>query len=138
MGRESPVAFMPTIFISGGSLAPMENSPPGIHAMPAGAAPGAAVEFRTVGPKTGRGSVEALTLGNGAGLRGEIHRLVAELHDSSDATSERDSPDVFVGAFPIGGEDRLHGEVPTLLHVVVDEVLEQKLIDGRTIASAGN
>ena len=33
----------------GGSCAPIENSPPGIHAMPSGAAPGAVVVFSMVG-----------------------------------------------------------------------------------------
>src|SRR5271157_264208 len=51
MGRASWVAFMPTGFMSGGSLAPMENSPPGIQTMPGGGEPGAGVLFALVGPK---------------------------------------------------------------------------------------
>src|SRR5579862_6685476 len=50
MGRESVVACMPTMFISGGSWAPMENSPPGIQTIPLGAGPGAGCLFGTVGP----------------------------------------------------------------------------------------
>src|SRR5450755_3562019 len=42
---------MPTSSMSGGSLAPMENSPPGIHAIPAGVFAGGASLLGTVGPK---------------------------------------------------------------------------------------
>src|SRR5271165_995183 len=51
MGRASFVAFMPTSSMSGGSFAPIENSPPGIHAIPAGAGVGAFAVLATVGPK---------------------------------------------------------------------------------------
>src|SRR4051812_40112848 len=40
---------MPTSFISGGSLAPIENSPPGIQAIPSSAAAGDGALFATVG-----------------------------------------------------------------------------------------
>src|ERR1700746_165078 len=50
MGRESIAAFMPTSFISGGSCAPIENSPPDIQAIPCGAGPGAGVWFGIVDP----------------------------------------------------------------------------------------
>src|SRR5215471_8739940 len=49
MGRASSVAFMPTSSISGGSPAPMENSPPGIQTIPSGARRGAGSRFSTVG-----------------------------------------------------------------------------------------
>src|SRR3954451_8964261 len=49
MGRASWVAFMPTSSMSGGSLAPIENSPPGIQTMPAGAVAGAEPALATVG-----------------------------------------------------------------------------------------
>src|ERR1700730_13521554 len=39
---------MPTSSIPGGSLAPMENSPPGIHTIPLGATFGAGERFTTV------------------------------------------------------------------------------------------
>src|SRR5271157_3381888 len=50
MGRASSVAFMPTSSMSGGSLAPMENSPPGIHTIPAGGKFGALDGLEIVGP----------------------------------------------------------------------------------------
>jgi hypothetical protein len=37
--------------MSGGSLAPIENSPPGIQTMPSGADPGSGVLLATVGSK---------------------------------------------------------------------------------------
>src|SRR5580698_3942509 len=43
---------MPTSSPSGGSLAPMENSPPGIQAMPLGIFAGGGPGFGTVGPKS--------------------------------------------------------------------------------------
>src|SRR5215469_9393359 len=58
MGLASSVAFMPTLSISGGSLPPMENSPPGIQTMPSGAGAGAPAVFAMVGWKRGRGAVE--------------------------------------------------------------------------------
>ena len=51
MGRASFVAFMPTSSMSGGSFAPMENSPPGIHTIPAGVFAGGTSLLGTVGPK---------------------------------------------------------------------------------------
>src|SRR6266436_467613 len=48
MGRESAVACIPTSFISGGSCAPMENSPPVIQTIPRGALPGAGTIFGIV------------------------------------------------------------------------------------------
>src|SRR5258707_14866399 len=52
MGRESVVACMATSFMSGASCAPMENSPPGIHAIPCGDGAGTGVVLGMVGPKT--------------------------------------------------------------------------------------
>src|SRR5215475_2916508 len=56
---------MPTSFMSGGSSAPMENSPPGIHTIPAGALPGAESEFGVVRVKfvVVDIGVEAVTIG---------------------------------------------------------------------------
>src|SRR5580700_3311383 len=42
---------MPTASFAGGSCAPMENSPPGIHAIPGGAEPAGGFLFSTVGAK---------------------------------------------------------------------------------------
>src|SRR5262244_815120 len=49
MGRASTAACMPTGFMSGGSCAPIENSPPGIQTMPSGGWEGACEELGTVG-----------------------------------------------------------------------------------------
>src|SRR5579862_8038933 len=49
MGRASLVAFIPTSSMSGGSLAPIENSPPGIQTIPSGGDPGAVALLTTVG-----------------------------------------------------------------------------------------
>ena len=49
-------------------------------------------------------------------------------HDASDAATKRNNPFVVVRCIPIGGDGRLPCEIPTLLQVVVDEVLKQKLI----------
>src|SRR5215469_5706394 len=59
MGRESLVAFIPTSSMSGGSCAPMENSPPGIQTIPTGACEGAGAEFGTVGRNMPTGSTLA-------------------------------------------------------------------------------
>src|SRR5580765_2693960 len=50
MGRASVVAIIPTSFMSGGSCAPMENSPPAIHTIPWGAGPGGVPGLGIVGP----------------------------------------------------------------------------------------
>ena len=44
------MAFIPTPFMSGGSAAPMENSPPAIQTMPWGAGPGGVAGLEMVGP----------------------------------------------------------------------------------------
>ena len=62
MGLASSVAFMPTSSTSGGSFAPIENSPPGIQTIPTGAGPGAAAGVGTVGAKV----LAVLALGAGA------------------------------------------------------------------------
>src|SRR5262249_14611986 len=65
---------MPTSLLSApvGSAAPIENSPPGIHTMPAGAVPGDAAAFGTV-------DANARTAGNGTDAFDEdtdVNRLV--------------------------------------------------------------
>ena len=49
MGRDRASAAADRSFMPGGRAAPIENSPPGIQTMPAGAAPGADLAFATVG-----------------------------------------------------------------------------------------
>src|SRR5436189_2198857 len=64
MGRESRVAFIPTSSIPGGSCAPIENSPPGIHAMPSGATKDGGCGLGIVSAKlpTESAGADALTL----------------------------------------------------------------------------
>jgi hypothetical protein len=62
MGRESVVARIPTMSMSGGSAAPIENSPPGIHTMPRGAGAGAGRVFGTVGANAAPGLARELEL----------------------------------------------------------------------------
>src|SRR5215471_11653854 len=42
---------MPASLVAGGSMAPIENSPPGIHTIPSGVREGAEAGFGTVGRK---------------------------------------------------------------------------------------
>src|SRR5271156_1744833 len=91
MGRESCVACMPTwsCSMSGGSCAPMENSPPGINTMPGWALPGESVLLGTVGAKDtpadivrGAGSAEGAAIeltGDGVGTTAATVRLGASL-----------------------------------------------------------
>src|SRR5262245_27959202 len=53
MGRASAMGSWPPCSIPRGSAAPIENSPPGIQAMPAGAGPGGAATAGTVAVNTG-------------------------------------------------------------------------------------
>src|SRR5579885_945491 len=59
MGRESTVAFIATLPMSGGSCAPIENSPPGIQTIPAGACERAGTGLGTVGRNLPIGSMLA-------------------------------------------------------------------------------
>lgn len=72
-------------------------------------------------------------------LNVNIHGLKSKFHHSSHAATERHRPHASVrcGRIPIGGDDRLGGEVPALLHVVINEVLQKHLIDVRTAARYG-
>ena len=74
------------------------------------------------------------------GLNADIHWLKSKLHDSSYAATEWHRPHTPArrGRVPVGGEDRLRGEVPALFEVVVDEVLQQHLIDVRAAATTGD
>src|SRR5579872_6744563 len=49
MGRASPIGSGPPQIEPRGSSEPIENSPPGIQTIPAGAMPGGLAEFSTVG-----------------------------------------------------------------------------------------
>src|SRR5271169_184190 len=47
-------------------------------------------------------------------------------------------PRVAVGCPPMGGEDGLAGEIPALLHVVVDKILEEELVHSSANLSKGD
>ncbi len=66
-------------------------------------------------------------------LRGDVHRLESELHDSSYAPAEGNRPDAPARRSPVGGDDWRGGEIPALLHVVVDEPLKKELVHGRLV-----
>src|SRR5262245_26728888 len=57
IGRASSVACMPTTFMSGGSVAPIENSPPGIQTIPGGAGAGGGIGFAIVAVKLAAGVI---------------------------------------------------------------------------------
>src|ERR1700733_9297148 len=65
MGRASSMASCPPSGRTVGSLAPIENSPPGIQFMPAGGLPGAAVLFCIVGRNTFREETSGTDAGAG-------------------------------------------------------------------------
>src|SRR5688572_28426413 len=69
---------MPTMFMSGPSAAPIENSPPGIHTMPGGGEPGAVLAFSIVGPD---GDAEADVDGRSGPGCVHAHRLKAAAHE---------------------------------------------------------
>ena len=73
-------------------------------------------------------------------LNADVHGLHSQFHDSSDAATEWDRPHATAGSggVPVGGDDGLRGQKPTLFHVVVDEVLEKHLVDVGTAAAAGD
>src|SRR5262245_27142344 len=66
MGRASAIASWPPCSSPRGSAAPMENSPPGIHTMPAGVGPGAAGTAATVAANAGAGAGSAAARGAAA------------------------------------------------------------------------
>ena len=67
-------------------------------------------------------------------LCGQRNRLRAEFHDPSDAPAEWHRPSIAVIGFPIRRQSGLPRNEPTLFQVVIDEVLQQKLIHVRTAA----
>ena len=67
IGRESAVCFIPTSSISGGSLAPIENSPPGTHTIPSGAFADGFASFSTVGSNVAAAAFVSTGLVLGAG-----------------------------------------------------------------------
>ena len=65
---------------------------------------------------------------------GEIHRLEPELHNSSHSSAEGHRPHAGIaGGSPVGGVDGRGFEIPALLHVEVDEPLQEKLVHGRFV-----
>ena len=71
-------------------------------------------------------------------LSAEGHRLVSELHDSPQAAAIRHRPCVAIRRFPVCRQSGLPSDVPALLEVVVDEILQEELINIRTAARARN
>ena len=61
-------------------------------------------------------------------LGSEGDRLESKFHNSSNTTTEGHYPSTATGSFPVRRKCRLPGEVPALLQVVIDEVLQQELI----------
>src|ERR1700685_158671 len=66
-------------------------------------------------------------------LCGDVHRLEFDLHDSSHSAAKGHCPDAAARRSPVRGDNRRGGEVPALLHVVVDEPLEEELVYRRLI-----
>jgi len=71
---------MPTSPSLGESAAPIENSPPGIHTIPAGARRGAVAVFGTVGPKV------LVVLALVAGPAEEAASVAGREHDETSAS----------------------------------------------------
>src|SRR5271169_4667968 len=69
-------------------------------------------------------------------LRGKRYGLVSEFHDSSHPAAKGHRPLVATGGLPVRGKRGLPSDVPTLLQIVVDEILQQELIHIRTAARA--
>src|SRR5260370_21758581 len=100
MGRESLLARMPKSCMAGASCAPMENSPPGIHAIPSGVPSGVGAAFDTVGRKftlLGAGSgADAATVGLAIGecVDAVLHNAIAE-SNMRIPTAKRKRPRMF-------------------------------------------
>jgi len=69
-------------------------------------------------------------------LRCERDRLVPDFHNSSHSAAKRHGPSVAIGSFPVRRQSWLPSNVPALLQVVIDEILEQELIHIRAAARA--
>ena len=61
-------------------------------------------------------------------LKSNVNWLSSQFHDAADAAAERHNPAKIIGGVPIGSDGWLPREIPPLLQVVVDEVLQQELI----------
>ena len=71
-------------------------------------------------------------------LPGHTHRLEIYLHESSQSAPERHRPDVSTACLPVGGDDGRNVDVPALFHVVVDEILQEKLVNTWTRTGASD
>src|ERR1035441_8224388 len=71
-------------------------------------------------------------------LSQDVNWLVSQLHDSSHAATEGQRQYVAAACPPVGGDNRRRGEIPALLHVVVDEPLQQHLVDWGTAPRTRN
>src|SRR3954462_8469883 len=63
-------------------------------------------------------------------LNAQVHRLWPQLHNSANSAAERQYPLVLVSS-PLCRQRWLLGDIPAILHVVVDEVLKEQLIHRR-------
>jgi len=61
-------------------------------------------------------------------LNADVHGLSAQAHDAAKAAAEGNSPTIRVGYLPVRGEGGLPGDVVALGQVVIDEILQKKLI----------
>jgi hypothetical protein len=87
MGRASSIGCVPPCARPRGSIAPMENSPPGIHTMRGGACPGAVALAGTVAANAGSSAVRAASRAEmGAG---SITLAVRSVQAASAATVSR-------------------------------------------------
>src|ERR1700745_3816090 len=70
-------------------------------------------------------------------LCGKSYRLESKFHNSPPTAAKRHYPLTATRSFPVRGEGGLPSDVPALLQVVVDEVLQQELIHTGTTARSG-
>src|SRR5213593_4004341 len=58
-----------------------------------------------------------------------IHRLKAQAKHASSTATQRYDPSISFSGLPVCGENRRGCQIPALLQVVVDEILQGHLID---------
>jgi len=57
-----------------------------------------------------------------------IHRLATEVHNLAASATQRYSPLIPRGRFPIRGDDGRAGQIPAVREIVVDKWLRQELV----------
>ena len=65
-----------------------------------------------------------------------IHREFPDPEYPPDSHAEGDRPSIVAVSLPVGGNDRRRVQIPAIGHVIVDEVLHQKLVHIVTLAAA--